>query len=211
MGAAGGIGSLGRRSTVALEETGERYSSYVRSLLASHPCPPVPLNHRGKFCIYNLEGKLRGESAICLLPFTQMPIIEELPLLLPLPRLMLYTAPQSSHYGQSSCNGFCVFLDILQNCILVHPKQKRKQICLTCFLCRNRELHTMRKPSIWHSDNAACCITFSLPRTDVIPDWAYSGAFASTSLIGKFIRIKCWVLKYFPLIFIHGQFKSLPL
>lgn len=73
MGAAGGIGSLGRRSMVAFEGTGVRYSCTVRSLLASHPCPPVPVNHQGstwEVLHLHLEGKGRGQSAFCLFHFT---------------------------------------------------------------------------------------------------------------------------------------------
>lgn len=83
--------------------------------------------------------------------------------------LSLRAAPQISHYGQSCCNGFCVLLDILQNCILVHPKQKRKQICLTCFLFGNRKPHTMRKPCIWPSTLMTQLVTSHFPFQELIP------------------------------------------
>lgn len=54
------------------------------------------------------------------------------------------------------------------------------------------------------SATAVCHVTLSLLRADPIPGWV----FAPTSLIGKFTRVKCWVVRYFPLTFIHGQFKS---
>lgn len=98
-----------------------------------------------------------------------MPTVRELPLLHPLPWVMLWAAPSSPHYGQSSCNGFCVLLDILQNCILVHPKQKRKQICLTCFLFRNKEPHTMRKHCIWPSTLLLQFVTSHCPFQELIP------------------------------------------
>lgn len=163
--ATGGIGSLGRRSTGSFrrlrKDTTAMWDHYWLLIhgLQFQWITKVP---HGKFCIY-VWRKRRGESAISLFHFTQMPIVEGFPQLLPLPWFILHAAPRSSHYGQSSCNGFCVLLDILQNCILVHPKQKRKQICLICLLFRNREPHTMRKPCIWPSTLILQLVTSHFP------------------------------------------------
>lgn len=184
MGAAGGTGSLGRRSTASFEETGERYACSVRLLLASHPCQWITKVPHGKFCIYIWKEKKERERN---LPFSlysnahswRASSIASTP---------LSHTPCCTYYGQSSCNGFCVLLDILHNCILVHPKEKRKQICLIC-LFRNTPWGSPAYLA-QHSDIAACHITFSLPRTDPTPDCKYSGASALTSLTGKFTRIE---------------------
>lgn len=124
--------------------------------------------------------------------------------------------PQSSNCGHFSCDGFHIPLEILQNSFqLVSNKrgggrERRGLPDLHPVLYRNRGTWDCKEvlDLTQHSAIAVCRVASSLPRTNQVPHDKHSGVFAPTSTVGKFTRMKCRAVKYFPCTFIHGHLKS---